>query len=108
MAGLQVDETPKHQLALPKVDNHLIYDSETEMCIHLKLKGIFSYFPTLALTLDEIDNWDRFPIVFIIPDGDAWDPHTLYYADNEEAMLDATGLIVEHGIRPPHTLFSDA
>ncbi len=49
-------------------------------------------------TLDEIDNWDRFPIVFITPDGDAWDPHTSHYADNEEAMLDANGLIVEHGI----------
>ncbi len=108
MAGLQVDETPKHQLALPTVNNHLIYDSETEKHIHLKLKGIFSYFPTQALTLDEIDNWDRFPIVFITSDGDAWDPHTLHYANNEEAMLDANGLIVEHGIRPPHTLFSDA
>jgi hypothetical protein len=98
MAGLQVDETPKHQLALPTVDDHWIYDSETEMRIHLKLKGIFSYFPTRALTLDEIDNWDRFPIAFITPDGDAWDPHTLHYANNEEAMLDANGLIVEHGI----------
>ncbi len=45
MAGLQVDETPKYQLALPTFDNHSIYDSETKMCIHLKLKGIFSYFP---------------------------------------------------------------
>jgi hypothetical protein len=31
----------------------------------------------------------------------------LYYAENEEAMLDTNGLIVEHGIRPPHTLFSE-
>ncbi len=46
LAGLQVDETPKHQLALPTVDNHAIYDSETGMCIHLKLNGIFSYFTT--------------------------------------------------------------
>ncbi len=27
LAGLQIDETPKHQLALPTVDNHAIYDS---------------------------------------------------------------------------------
>ncbi len=45
LAGLQVDETPKHQLALPTVDNHA-YDSETGMHIHLKLNGIFSYFTT--------------------------------------------------------------
>ncbi len=42
LAGLQVDETPKHQLALPTVDNHSIYDSETGMRIHLKLNGINS------------------------------------------------------------------
>ena len=108
MAGLHVDETPKHQLASPTVDNHSIYDSETGMRIHLKLKGIFSYFPTRALTPDEIDNWDTFPIVFVTPDGDAWDPHTSHFADNEEAMLDTNGLIVEHGIRPPNILFSEA
>ena len=108
LAGLQVDETPKHQLALPTVDNHSIYDSETGMRIHLKLNGIFSYFPTRALTLDEIENWDMFPIVFLTPDGDAWNPHTSHYADNEEAMLDTNGLIVEHGMRPPNTLFSEA
>jgi hypothetical protein len=98
LAGLQVDETPKHQLALPTVDNHAIYDSETGMRIHLKLNGIFYYFTTQALTLDKVENWDTFPIVFITLDGDAWDPHTLHYADNEAAMLDANGLIVEHGI----------
>jgi hypothetical protein len=108
LAGLQVDETPKHQLALPTVDNHAIYDSETGMRIHLRLNGIFSYFSTQALTLDEIENWDTFPIVFITLDGDAWDPHTPHYADNEEAILDTNGLIVEHGIQPPHTLFSEA
>ena len=53
-------------------------------------------------------NWDTFPIVFITPDEDAWHLHTLHYAENEEAMLDTNGLIVEHGIRPPHTLFSEA
>jgi hypothetical protein len=47
LAGLQVDETPKHhQLDLPTADNYSIYDSETGMHIHLKLNGIFSYFPT--------------------------------------------------------------
>jgi hypothetical protein len=31
-----------------------------------------------------------------------------HYAENEKAMLDTNGLIVEHGIQPPHTLFSEA
>jgi hypothetical protein len=68
------------------------------MCIHLRLNGIFSYFLTQALTLDKIENWDTLPIVFITLDRDAWDPHTSHYADNEEAMLDTNGLIVEHGV----------
>ena len=68
------------------------------MRIHLKLNGIFSYFRTQALTLDEVENWDTFPIVIITPDGEAWDPHTSYYADNEADMLDTNGLIIEHGI----------
>ncbi len=68
------------------------------MCIHLKLNGIFSYFTTQALTLDKVENWDTFPIVFITPDGDDWDPHTSHHADNEAAILDTNGLIVEHGI----------
>jgi hypothetical protein len=42
LAGLQVDETPKHQLALPTIDNHTIYDLESGMHIHLKLNRIFS------------------------------------------------------------------
>ena len=45
LAGLQVDETPKHQMALPTIDNHALYDLETGLLIHLKLNGIFSYFP---------------------------------------------------------------
>jgi hypothetical protein len=46
LAGLQVDETPQDQLALPTVKNRAIYDPETGMRIHLKLNGIFSYFLT--------------------------------------------------------------
>ncbi len=34
-AGLYVDKTPKHQVANPTVDNHVIVDSETGMRIHL-------------------------------------------------------------------------
>jgi hypothetical protein len=82
-AGLQVDETSKHQLALPTIDNHAIYDLESEMRIHLKLNRVISFFSTQALTLDKIENWESFPIVFLTLDGDAWNPHTLHYAEDE-------------------------
>ncbi len=78
------------------------------MCIHLKLNEIISFFLTQALALEEIKKLDTFPIVFLTPDGDAWNPYTSYYADKKEAMLDTNGLIDEHGIQPPHTLFSEA
>ncbi len=93
---------------MPTIDNHAIYDLESGMRIHLKLNGIFSYFLTWAPTLDKIENWENFSIVFLSPDGDAWNPHTLHYAENEEAMLDTKGLIIEDNIWPPHTLFSEA
>ncbi len=44
LASLHVDETPKHQLASPTIDNNAIYDSQSGMRIHLKMNGIFSYF----------------------------------------------------------------
>jgi hypothetical protein len=55
-AGLYVDETPEHQVANPTFDNHVIVDSETGIRIHLSLNGIFSSFPTRALTLKEIED----------------------------------------------------
>ena len=62
-AGLQVRETPKSQLEAPTIDDHAIYDPESFMRIHLKLSGIFSCFPTRALTRGEVETWDEYPIV---------------------------------------------
>jgi hypothetical protein len=107
-AGLYVDETPKHQVANPMVDNHVIVDSETGMRIHLSLNGIFSSSPTHPLTLEEIEDWGNYSIVFITSDSVAWDPYASRYAENEAAMLDSNGLIVEHHTRPPQVLFTEA
>jgi hypothetical protein len=63
---------------------------------------------TRALLLDEIKNWENSPIVFVTPDGDTWDPHTLHYAENEAAILDTNGLIVERDMQQPHLLFTEA
>ena len=46
-AGLIVDETPKIQMAGDAtIENHSIFDPVTNVRIHLKLNGIFSYFMT--------------------------------------------------------------
>ena len=42
-----------------------------------------------------MDNWDNYPIVFITPDGDAWDPNAEHYAEQEAAMLNSKGMIIE-------------
>ena len=55
-AGLMVNETPKSQAAMPTLENHSIFDEETSLRIHLKLNGIFSYFPTRAPSPSEVEN----------------------------------------------------
>jgi hypothetical protein len=77
------------------------------MRIHLSLNGIFSSFPTRALTLEEIEDWENYPIVFITPDSVTWDPYASHYVENEAAMLDSNGLIVDHNTRLPQVLFTE-
>ena len=58
--------------------------------------------------MEEMENWENYPIVFITLDGNAWDPNTSHFAENEAAMLDSNGLIIEHNTRLPHVLFTEA
>ena len=55
-AGLQVSGVPKIHCDEPTIEDHSIYDDKTKLQIPLKLDGIFSYFQTRALTLNEIQN----------------------------------------------------
>jgi hypothetical protein len=106
--GLYVDKTPIHQVANPTFDNHVIVDPETGMRIHLSLNGIFSSIPTCTLTLQEIEDWENYPIVLITPDSVTWNPYASHYGENEAAMLDSNGLIVDHDTWPPQVLFTEA
>ena len=63
------------------------------MRIHLQLNGTFSYFPTSPLTLEEQKNWDGFPVVYLTPDGDRWDPQATHNGDAESSMLDNSQLV---------------
>ncbi len=107
-AGLFLDKTPKHQAVSPTIENHLIYDSRTGMRIHLQLQGIFSYFGTRPLSLEEQENWEAYPLVFITPDGDSWDPHSPHFAEEEAAMVDHYGVLVERTARPDSLIFGSA
>ncbi len=107
-AGLALDEMPKFQLDMPTINNHAIVDDVTGMRIHLKLNRIFSYFTTHNLIQEDMDHWEIYPIVFLTPDGNSWDPSSNHYADQEAAMLDPNGLIASHEERPSKRLFTEA
>ncbi len=108
-ASLYVDETPKFQLAdRASIDNHCVYDPESGLRIHLQLNGIFSYFSTRPLTVDEQMHWEDYDVVFLTPDGAMWDPHSLHYAEEEAAMVDADGAIVQRSPCPMHHLLTAA
>ncbi len=70
-AGLLLDETPKHQTPYPMIENHSIWDQRSGLRIHLQLNGIFSYFKTWPLTLEEQENWEDYQVVYVFPDGDS-------------------------------------
>ena len=72
----------------PTFEDHSIYDSVTKLQIPLKLDGIFSYFSTRALTLQEMGNCDQIEHVFLSPDAETWDPYTQTYSLNEERIVD--------------------
>jgi hypothetical protein len=98
-AGLKIDETPKCRADSPPVLNHLICDPA--------LNGIFLYFVTRKLNIDEMENWESYPVVYLTPDSDSWDPNVSHFAEQEAAMLDHNSHIVE---REPcvKTLFVEA
>ena len=106
-ASLFLDETPKFQSTDLTRNNHTIFDEEMGMRIHLQLNGTFSYFPTRSLTLDEQLNWDNYPVVYLTPDSDRWDPQAMHYADAEAAMIDNCGEVVDRE-RVKTTLFEAA
>jgi hypothetical protein len=84
-AGLLLDETPKCQAPNQSATNHSIIDSDSGMHIHMALDGIFLYFLTRQLTLDEMEYWERYPVVYLTPDTDRWDPNTSLGAGGSNA-----------------------
>jgi len=93
-ALLFLDETPKFQSTEVSLENHTIYDEVAGLRIHLQLNGTFSYFVTRSLTLEEQENWENYPVVYLTPDSDQWDPHASHFAEAEAVMMESSGEIV--------------
>ena len=88
---LNVSEVTKIHCEDPTVEDHSIYHDLNKLQIPLKLDGIFSYFSTQALTLEEMQRCDEMKHVFLFPDAETWDPYYEKKYLNEEQLGDSGG-----------------
>ena len=100
-AGVVVFDIPKIHVTSPTIEDHSIYFDSVNLCIPLKLQGIFSYFPTPVPTDEEIEFRDK---LFLTPDSTHWDPYSDQFALHEDSMLDWEGNMIVSRSRPKHNL----
>ena len=93
LQGLEVNECPKFLAKNPTVAHHSIYFPEEEIRIPLNLDRTISYIPVRMPTNQELENPTK--VLEITPVIDTWDPHSLSYQEQEEAMTDFRGEIKE-------------
>jgi len=96
LADVVVDECPKWMAKTPTMENHSIFfpnSGEHGFRIHLKLKGLISYFPCRTPTDSEMNSGDL-PILELTPEGE-WNHQDAVFSKNEEAMVDFDGNIKE-------------
>ena len=79
----QEDLTNQTHCIVPMVDGD---ENSTNFNIHMKLDGIFSYFPTRKLTMDELEECEYMETVYLIPDADQWNPYDEEYAESEDSF----------------------
>jgi hypothetical protein len=92
-AGLEVNDVQRIHLGENVTrESHSIMSEDPELRIPLQLKGVFSCFPTRALTEEEATACDEYPVVWLTPDARVWNPHCdSYAAANERSFLDEEG-----------------
>jgi hypothetical protein len=86
-AGITVNDTPTMQMNDPTTEDHSIYFPETRFRIPMSLWGIFSYFETSKLSVQDRTRCEE--VYMLTPSR--WDPHQESYATNESNMLDWEG-----------------
>ena len=98
-ADIPIDECPKSQAAHPTVDNHSMYLPSQDLRIPIQLRHTFSYFESRKPTNDELSQCDK---IFITPDSTNWNPYSLHFSLNEDAMTDCDGEIRQVPIHERH------
>ena len=95
-AGIKVKDVPKIQVDNPRVEDHSLYIDELDLRVPLKLNGIFSFFHTRKPTHKDLISCEN---MFLTPELNSWNPYSDHFADNEEAMLDWEGNMMESQFR---------
>ena len=86
-SGLKFNGVPKIQIERQNLtnDNHCIVSTAdgngTELRISMQLDVIFSYFLTVKLTQEEIDNFEYIKTVYSTLDAGYWDPYNEDYSE---------------------------
>ena len=91
-AGTQVNDVPKIHVKDPTVEDHSIGFPGHNFRTPLSLWGVFSYFPTSAPTLLQLEECDE--VHMLTPNG-RWNPNSDVHSTNEENMLDWEGNIID-------------
>ena len=98
--GTMVNECAKIHCEDPTRDDHAIIFKGYDLCIPLKLHGIFSYFVTNKPDIESIVGVDK-PSIYTTEiytlTPTKWNPHTDAYALNEESIVDWEGNMKEKG-----------
>ena len=92
-AGIRVNEVPRIHCGedVTKESHSIIVDGDVSLRIPLRLRGIFSYFPTRALHIKEVENCDELETVCLTPEGKEWDPNDPMWDEEEGKYLDHQG-----------------
>ena len=97
---IMVNECAKIHCEDPTRDDHAIIFKGYDLCIPLRLHGIFSYFVTKKPDIESVAGVDE-PSIYATEiytlTPTKWNPHTDAYALNEESIVDWEGNIKEKG-----------
>ena len=90
--GLIVSAVPKINFKDPTIVYHYIRFKNSDLKIPMQLSGMFLFFRPRLPTVDELYSCDK---LFITPDSSDWHPKCLSFEQNERAVLNFEGEIVD-------------
>ena len=94
--GLIVSYVPKIHCEYPTIEDNCIWFKNLDLKIPMQLSGAFSYLQSRLPTVDELYSFEK---LFITPDSSDWHPNCMYFEQNERAMLNLEGEVVDETSR---------